>query len=113
MTARKELAYTVVVTDQDDVTHVFERGRSDVPAWAVKKITNPRAWVGGSSDAEADDIEDTPPSYSSMKKADLEAEVARRNEDREADDVIDVEGTGKVADLVAALEADDAAQADD
>lgn len=62
-------------------------------------------------DAEADD--EVPP-YEEWDKADLEAEVARRNEGRDEDDQIVPEGTGKSggvvkADLVTALEADDEA----
>lgn len=50
--------------------------------------------------------------YASLKKAELQAEVEKRNEDRDEDDLVVVEGKGTVADLVAALTADDAKQAD-
>lgn len=58
------------------------------------------------------DEEEVPP-YEEWDKADLEGEVARRNEDRGEDEQIVVTGTGKSgnvlkSDLVAALEADDA-----
>lgn len=49
-------------------------------------------------------------SYSSMKKADLLAEIERRNADRDDADKIESE-SDKNADLVAALEADDAVDA--
>jgi hypothetical protein len=47
-------------------------------------------------------------SYSSLKVADLKAEIETRNEGREEDAVLSTEG--KKADLIAALEADDAAR---
>lgn len=50
--------------------------------------------------------------YASWKKDQLEAEVDRRNEDREDDDLIEVEAPGNKAELVAALQADDAARAE-
>ena len=56
--------------------------------------------------------------YQAMKVADLRAELERRNADRDEDAQITVEGTGKNGavlgkDIVAALEADDAASSDD
>lgn len=45
--------------------------------------------------------------YSALKVADLKAEIERRNEGREGDALLSVEG--KKADLIAILEADDAA----
>lgn len=80
---------------------LYEAG-STPPADIAEQITNPKAW--GDSDSGDDAT-----AYSSMKKADLEAEVARRNEGRNEGDVIQVAGKGTVADLVTALEADDAA----
>lgn len=50
--------------------------------------------------------------YSKWLKADLEAEVERRNTERAEDDPIVVEGNGTKADLVAALEAADQPPAD-
>ncbi|RNL66247.1 hypothetical protein EFK50_01065 [Nocardioides marmoriginsengisoli] len=52
------------------------------------------------------------PDYSALKKGELQAEVEKRNQGREDDDLIVVEGKGHVADLVAALQADDVAQSD-
>lgn len=48
--------------------------------------------------------------YSAMNVADLKAEIGRRNEGRDDADLIPVEG--KKADLIAALEADDAAKSE-
>lgn len=104
MAGEGKLAYFVSLTDADGAPHTFGPS-DDVPAWAVKAITNPSAWVGG----EAPEVEDDEkPPYLKWRKADLEDEVDRRNKDR--DDVIEVGGNGTVADLAAALDADDAAQ---
>lgn len=46
--------------------------------------------------------------YESLSKAKLEAEVARRNGEREDGDAIEVSGNGTKADLITALQADDA-----
>lgn len=65
------------------------------------------------TEADTDPFEEPEPvDYSSWKKADLEAEVATRNDGLEPDDegYVLVGGKGTVADLVAALEADDADQ---
>jgi hypothetical protein len=121
MGAAKKLAYRVAVPDENGEAQWY--GPDDtVPAAVAKQITNPSAWADSDGDPDASDDaggsrdggdgSDKAPSYSSMKKADLEAEVASRNEGRAADDIIEVEGKGTVADLVAALEADDAANAD-
>lgn len=109
MGAARKLAHYVTLSDSEGETHTF--GPDDtVPAWAAKAITNPSAWAEGDRDARSADetsTEDEPPSYKGWLKADLEDEVARRNGGRAEDDVIEVEGNGTVADLVAALEADD------
>jgi hypothetical protein len=63
---------------------------------AVQLTTD--GWVDASSP--------TAGGYASMKVADLKAEIERRNEGREEPDRLP--GDGKKADLVAALEADDA-----
>lgn len=52
-----------------------------------------------------------PVDYESATKEQLEAEIAKRNQGREDDDLIEVEGRGNKPDLVAALVADDATQA--
>lgn len=51
-----------------------------------------------------------PEGYAAMKVADLKAEIERRNDGRDEDDLLSVEG--KKADLVAVLEADDEADDD-
>lgn len=126
-----KLAYHVHVDDEHGETHVF--GPDDaLPAWAAKKITNPSAWEGGNvptavantpatsvvpvsgspDNGPGADPESTKRPYAKWVKADLQAEVDRRNADRESGDLIEVEGKGTAADLAAALEGDDAAQAD-
>lgn len=110
------LAFRVFVPDESGEMHDFAAGtsKSDVPGWAVKAIQNPKAWDDYDPDAEGDTSgagAGEPKPYDKWLKADLEAEVAKRNEARDADDQIEVGGTGKVADLAAALDADDAAGA--
>ena len=76
---------------------------SEVPADVAKRITNEKAW-GGSSDSDDDSSGDG--SYSDLKVVDLKAEIESRNEGRDEDALISLDGVK--ADLVAALEADDA-----
>jgi hypothetical protein len=107
----KQLAYYVTVEDEHGDEKTF--GPDDtVPAWAAKKITNRSAWAGSDTDdADADSSgggADDPVPYAKRKKADLEAEVAERNEGRDDADKIEVGGNGTVKDLAAALDADDA-----
>lgn len=114
MGAARKLAYRVAVPDDNGDIQWY--GPEDtIPAAVAKKITNPSAWASSDDSAEddgdGDGGSDEGPAYSSMLKADLQAEVAKRNEGRGDDDVIEVEGKGTVADLIAALEADDAASA--
>jgi hypothetical protein len=101
-----KLAYHVDVYDSKGEKHTFGPDSDDVPAWAVKAITNPSAWEGG----EAPATSDTQP-FSKWSKKELEGEIERRNADRGDDDLIEVEEPGNKAELVAALEGDDAAQA--
>ncbi len=118
------LAFRVFVPDESGEMQDFAAGtaKSDMPAWAVKAIKNPKAWddyeepdAGDStSDDGSDGSDDGDPEvkpYAKWRKGDLEAEVEKRNKAREDDDKVLVEGTGKVADLAAALDADDAAGA--
>lgn len=78
-------------------TKVYPAGtaRSDLPKWV--KVDD-----GAFDDDSADG------GYHSMRKADLEQEVANRNADRDEDNQVVVDGKGTVKDLIAALEADDA-----
>lgn len=62
-----------------------------------------RLVASGAFSAEGAVVDDG--GYQSMKVADLKAEIARRNADRDEADRISTDG--KKADLVAALEADD------
>jgi hypothetical protein len=58
----KKLAGFVAVHDDDGKAHLF--GPDDnVPAWAVKKITNPNAWEAGETPAS----EETPQTKSAPK----------------------------------------------
>jgi hypothetical protein len=70
---------------------------------------------GELNQADVDEPEDE--SYSTWDAKELQAEIAKRNEGRDEENQIAPEGTGKdgrlrKADLVAALEADDEANAD-
>ncbi len=82
----------------------------DVPAWAEKAITNPKVWVDGpkADKAPQGDGGAGDSVYADLKAADLKAEIERRNADRDDDAKITPAGK-KNADLIAALEADDAA----
>ncbi len=110
------LAFRIFVADESGEMQDFTAGtaKSDMPAWAVKAIKNPKAWDdyeepdSGESASDSDPDPEVKP-YPKWKKADLEAEVESRNEGRAEDDLIVVEGKGTVADLAAALEADDEA----
>lgn len=63
-------------------------------------------WDG---DTDSSDGGDT--GYAGMKVADLKAEIDKRNEGRDEGDLIEPDEPGNKPELVAALEADDAAQA--
>lgn len=120
MGAGKQLAVRVFVPDEHGEMQAFGPG-DDVPAWAVKQITNPAAWgddadevgfgPGGEAPGETgtEPDGDSAPDYSKLKKDELEAEVEKRNGARDEGDRIEVGGTGTKADLIAALEADDQA----
>lgn len=74
----------------------------DVPAWAAKQMGD---HCFDDSDSNEEDLP-----YAKQGKPDLEKAVADRNANRGPDDQIEVGGNGTKADLIAALEADDAAQ---
>lgn len=81
----------------------------DVPAWAEKAITNPKVWADGPKVDKSDGGQGAEVSiYADLKGPDLKAEIKRRNEDRD-DDAKITPASNKNADLIAALEADDAA----
>ena len=116
------LAAYVHVTDPEHGTAAF--GPDDeVPAWAEKHITNPKAWadppapqaVDDDPDTEDEGDGDTPPAppadpekppYGQWKVDQLREEISRRNDIRDADH-IRVDEPGNKAELVAALQADD------
>lgn len=74
-----------------------------VPASAVKHHEK-SGWKVVDSDTAP---EQGPADYSSLKKAELEAEVERRNSERTPDSQVVVDGNGTVEDLRSALIADD------
>lgn len=92
---------------------------TEVPDDVAKQITNPKAWGETASVNQTDPGADPEANdWGSKSAKDLQAEVDRRNDEREDDAAIVLNGTGKdgkvvKADLVAALEADDAAQPQD
>ena len=95
------------------VGETFYAAGSTPPKEDADQITNPAAW--GDDVAGSDGGEDEGNALPSTVPG-LEAEVEKRNADREDGDRIEVTGTGKDGkvlkkDLVAALEADDAARA--
>lgn len=95
------LAYSVCVTDPDGQPVWFGPDSADVPGWATKQMGD-HCFVDGERPDTADE------GYGSWKVAALKAEVDKRNANRAEGDEIDPE-SGKKADLVAALEADDTA----
>lgn len=107
------LAFRVFVADEHGEMQDFAAGtaKSDMPAWAVKAIKNPKAWDDQEAEGDSGDDGSGDKPYAKWKKGDLEDEVARRNEARDDDDQIVVDGNGTVKDLAAALDADDAAGA--
>lgn len=95
--AGRKLAVNTTALDEDGRMVTFPAG-TVVSAKVAEGITNPKVWA---------DEDDAPQGYSSQGKADLEAEVAKRNEGRDDADLIVVGGKGNKPDLIAALEADD------
>lgn len=95
----KVLNKTLAVRNPETLEAVALVEGSELPDWATDLVHADDLGDGGSGDGAS--------SYSGMKKAELEAEVEKRNADRDDADKVVVEGKGTVADLVAALEADD------
>ena len=83
----------------------FFAAGSTPPKDVAEQITNPKAW-GDSADAGD---ESGASQYGDMKVADIKAEIEKRNEGRDDADLLSTDG--KKDDLVAVLEADDAASA--
>lgn len=76
-----------------------------VPADVAKRIVNPKAWADGSAPDDSDDSGDSTP-VKPPTKAEMLAEIEKRNADRSDEDKI-VPAGEKNADLAAALKADD------
>lgn len=78
----------------------------DVPADVAKEITNPKAWADGAASEEPTG----PKAVADMNGNELKDEIARRNEGRDEESQIKP-ASKKKDDLLAALVADDAANA--
>lgn len=99
--AGRKLAVNTTALDEDGRMVTFPAG-TVVSDKVAKGITNPKAW----EQAEPEATE--PKAIADMTKAELEAEVAARNASRPEAEALDV-GKGTKAELLAALEADNAA----
>lgn len=97
MTGRT-LAVNTTAVDEDGRMVTFMAGTT-VSAKVAEGITNPKAWGDGDESSE-------PKAVADMGKAELQAEVDRRNAERPEAEAVQVEGKGTVADLRKALEAD-------
>jgi hypothetical protein len=78
-----------------------------LPKDVAKLVTNPKVF-GGDPSGQVEDKGTEVSVYADLKGPDLKAEIERRNADRADDAKITVVGK-KNADMIAALEADDAA----
>ena len=113
------MARTVFVSNPETGEALLLVAGDEAPDWAVDVVSNPRVWGDddGSGDAPAADDTggddesgeaDAGSVYDAFTVADLRDEIRGRNEGREPDQRVSLDGNK--ADLVAALEADDAAQ---
>lgn len=100
------LLHTMVVRNPDTMEAVALIAGTELPEWAVD-LVHPDNVDGATS--KSDGGSSTPTGWSSKTKPELESEVESRNADRDDDAKIVVAGKGNKPDLVAALEADDAA----
>lgn len=66
----------------------------------------------GADEETGSDPEDEEVDYNDFSVDELKAEIAARNEERDEDDQIEVDSKAKKADLIAALEAADAEEAE-
>lgn len=99
---------TVWVKAEDGVNAVaFGPDSGEIPGWALDQIGE-HAFESGEKPGAGSSGTD----YSKSKKADLEAEIDKRNADRDEDSQIVPDEPGNKPELIAALEADDTAQAD-
>lgn len=102
------MAY-VRVRGEDGRSVVLPAG-SVLPGWAVGQVSNAAAYVEENPAPSTNPDQDSEPEagpadYAAMTVLDLRAEIKRRNQDRDEDDLIPDEG--KKVDLIAALETDD------
>lgn len=101
------LQYFVTVEDPKTGERKAFGPEDEIPDWAAELITNPSAWAEAPEHGDGDDEGDDP--YKGWVKAQLAEEIEKRNAAREdEDDHIVAGGKGTVADLKAALVADDA-----
>lgn len=106
------LKYTLMVTNPDTYASVALLAGKPVPEWAeglvhVDDFEDPSdAPAAAKGQPEAQDDEADAGEGKGPTKAELEAEIARRNEGRAEADLIKPDGKNK-PDLVAALAADD------
>lgn len=129
MSAARVLRHTLVRRNPDTLVAEALLAGKPVPGWAKDLVEDDD--LVSSSDYESDDLDhgldiglgddpdgdpdgDEPEDYSGSKwtvKA-LKAEVEARNSERADDDPVEVEAPGNKPELIAALVADDAAQAE-
>lgn len=103
-----KLRYTVVVRDPDGAAVALKQGES-VPDWASDLVHADDLEGGDPVGGDPDGGSNEPPKEPT--NAELEAEIASRNEGRdEADRIVPL--SKKKPDLMAALAADDAKQAE-
>lgn len=111
MAAAKVLLHSIAVRDPETFeVSVLLAGtkKSDVPDWAKVHEDN-FGTPSDDSDDSGDSTGGDATSFDSMKLPELKAEIEKRNADREDDAKLST--TGNKGDLVAALVADDEAQA--
>lgn len=115
----RRLKTTVWVHAEDGGIDMVSFGPDDekIPGWAKKQMGD-HVWDDQDEDADEAPTPAAPPApgedagdvYDQLLKADLNAEIDRRNQGRDDDQLIKPEGTKNDA-LIAALRADDQAQA--
>ena len=110
----RTVARTVFVSNPETGEALLLVAGDEAPDWAVDVVSNPRVWgddddTGGDTGGDDESGEaDAGSVYDAFTVADLRDEIRGRNEGREPDQRVSLDGNK--ADLVAALEADDAAQ---
>ncbi len=99
-----KLKYTLVVRHPETLLPEALLAGTDLPAWAEDLVDEGNLEGGSDSGSKGSDDDK---GYGGLKVDELKAEIEKRNEDRDDDAKLSAEG--KKADLVAVLEADDAA----